>query len=161
MQYVYWVIENLLAGRPGPVMAPWQPAEFYAAGIRVIISLAEEEPVDDLSSYGFEHLQAKFPPLLLHSIGMRKAFIHEALPVWEFMHARLEAGKPVMVHCHAGADRTGLILAGYMVLYRNIQPEAAIAQLRALNSAALSAPGYAEAVALLQPGRLPDPRTLL
>lgn len=161
MQYVYWVIEKTLAGRPGPVHAPWRPAELYAGGIRAIVSLAAEEPVDDLSEYGMEHYRAEFPPVFLFSVGMRKAFIHEALPVWHFIHKRVEAGTPVMVHCHAGCDRTGLILAGYLVVYRNVLPEAAIAQVRAANPSAMSAPGYEEAVSLLRPGRIPDPKTLL
>ena len=161
MQHVYWIIDKILAGRPGPVRVPWHPVELYAGGIRAIVSLAAEEPVEDLSEYGFEHLRAEFPPVFLFSLGMRKAFIHEALPVWEFIHKRVEAGTPVMVHCHAGCDRTGLILAGYLVVYRKALPEAAIAQVRAANPCAMTAPGYEEAVSLLRPGRIPDPKTLL
>ncbi|HOU14202.1 MAG TPA: dual specificity protein phosphatase family protein [Anaerolineae bacterium] len=161
MQHIYWILDRILAGRPGPVRAPWRPAEFYAGGIRAVVSLAAEEPVEDLREYGLEHFKAEFPPVFLFSVGMRKAFIHEALPVWNFIHPRLEAGTPVLVHCHAGCDRTGLILAGYLVIYRHLLPEAAIAQVRAANSCALGAPGYAEAVALLRPGQIPDPKTLL
>jgi hypothetical protein len=161
MQYVYWIIDKLLAGRPGPVRAPWRPAELYAGGIRTVVSLAAEELVEDLSVYGLEHLRFEFPPVFLFSAGMRKAFIHEALPVWEFIHARVEAGTPVMVHCYAGCDRTGLILAGYLVVYRNVLPEAAIARVRAANSCAMGAPGYEDAVSLLRPGQIPDPKTLL
>jgi len=161
MQYVYWVIDKLLGGRPGPLHAPWRPAELYAGGIRAVVSLALEEPVEDLSAYGLEHLKVNFPPLFLFSAGMRKAFIHEALPAWTFIHERVAGGTPVMVHCHAGCDRSGVILAGYLVIYHNMLPEAAIAQVRAANSCAMQAPGYAEAVSLLHPGQIPDPKTLL
>ncbi len=161
MQHVYWIIDKLLSGRPGPVRAPWDPQALYAGGIRTIISLAAEEPVGDLGRYGLEHYRAAFPPVYLSSMGLRKAFIHEALPVWRFIHERVEAATPVLVHCHAGADRTGLILAGYLVLYHLVSPEEAIARVRAANYFAMAAPGYAEAVALLQPGQFPDPKTLL
>ncbi len=161
MEYVYWVIENKLAGRPGSVRRPWNPATLYAGGIRVVVSLAAEEPVDGLSRYGLEHYQAQFPPIYLFSVGIRKAFIHEALPVWAFIHEKLHAGLPTLVHCHAGQDRTGLILAGYLVIYLGITPQAAVARVRAKNPLALSAPGFEKAVSLLQPGQLPDPRTLL
>ncbi len=161
MQYIYWIIDHMLGGRPGPVRAPWQPEELYAGGIRAVVSLAAEEPVEDLSRYGLEHYRAEFPPVFLYSVGMRKAFIHEALPVWAFLHTQVQNATPVIVHCHAGADRTGLILAGYLVVYHTIAPEAAIARVRAVNFCAMAAPGYTEAVALLQPGQLPDPRTLL
>ena len=161
MRYVYWIIENKLAGRPGPVRAPWDPRALYAGGIRVIVSLAADEPVEDMTMYGFEHYQATFPPVFLNSVGMQKAFIHEALPVWAFIQKRIEAATPVMVHCHAGADRTGLILAGYLVVYHGVEPDNAVATVRAANQFALSAPGYEAAVGLLKPGQLPDPKTLL
>ena len=161
MQHVYWIIDKILGGRPGPVRKPWDPQVLYAGGIRTVVSLAAEEPAEDLSEYGLEHYRAAFPPVYLYSVGMRKAFIHEALPVWDFIHKRVVAETPVMVHCHAGADRTGLILAGYLVLYHSLPPDEAIVQVRAANFFAMAAPGYTETVALLQPGQLPDPKTLL
>jgi protein-tyrosine phosphatase len=161
MQYIYWIIDKILGGRPGPVREPWNPQALYVGGIRAVVSLAGEEPVEDLSQFGLEHYRATFPPVNLFSLGMRKAFIHQALPVWAFIHERVEAATPSLVHCHAGADRTGLILAGYLVLYRLASPEEAIAQVRAANPFAMAAPGYAEAVELLQPGQFPDPKTLL
>lgn len=161
MQYIYWIIDKILGGRPGPVREPWDPQALYAGGIHTVISLAEEEPVDDLHPYGLEHYRAAFPPVFLYSVGMRKAFIYKALPVWKFIHTRVETATPVMVHCHAGADRTGLILAGYLVLYHLVSPKAAIAQVQAANPFAMAAPGYTETVMLLKPGQFPDPKTLL
>ena len=161
MQHVYWIIDRLLAGRPGPVREPWDPRALYAGGIRAVVSLAAEEAVEELSPYGLEHYRAAFPPVFLFSHGMRKAFIYQALPVWEFIHTRIEAGKPALIHCHAGADRTGAILAGYLVLYHLASPEEAIIRVQTANPCAMAAPGYIEAVILLQPGQFPDPKTLL
>ena len=161
MENVYWVIENRLAGRPGPVRRPWNPAALYAGGIRVVVSLAEEEPVPDLSRYGLEHHYIPFPPIFLFSTGMQKAFIHEALPVWALVHEKMQSKTPTLVHCHAGQDRTGLILSGYLVLYCGWTPETAIKHLREKKPEALSAPGFETAVRLLTPNQLPDPRTLL
>ena len=161
MRYVYWVIDSLLAGRPGPVSHPWQPEELYAGGIRAIVSLAGEERVPDLAAYGFTHFQPHFPPVILFSRGMRKAFIHESLPVWKFIHEQVTTGVPTLVHCHAGKDRTGAILAGYLVTYHSLSPGEALARLRAVKPDAMTAPGYAAVLDLLVPGHLPDPRTLL
>lgn len=161
MDYVYWMIQNQLAGRPGPVMHPWDPAAFYAGGIRTVISLAAELDVGDLTTYRLRHYQAEIPPLILFSKGLRKAFIHQALPVWEYLHQQMQEGASTLVHCHAGKDRTGVILAGYLVLYHKLSVDVALAGLRRANPRALSAPGYEETLRLLRPGEFPDPRTLL
>ncbi len=161
MKHVYWVIDKLLAGRPGPVLAPWKPTELYAGGLRTVISLAQEEATEDLDRYGFTHYRASFPPVLLYSRGMRNAFIYQALPVWDFIDQQLEAGNPVLVHCHHGQDRTGVVLAGYLIIYRNVSPQRALQQLRAAKPTAMSADGFAEVLDLLCPGIVPDRRTLL
>ena len=161
MQHVFWVLDGLLAGRPGPTVAPWDPAELYAGGIRAIISLAADDLPDDLTPQGFNHYRAKFTSLLLTSRGLQRAFIYEALKVWAFIDAQLAAGNPTLVHCYIGRDRTGAILAGYLVTYKGLTPDEAIAHVRAVRPAAMEAEGYEAAVRLLQPGILPDPRTLL
>jgi protein-tyrosine phosphatase len=161
MRYVYWVIENLLAGRPGPYLQPWDPTELYAGGIRTVVSLAAEEEIEDLTSYGFTHYRAEFPPVNLFSKGMQKAFIYQALPVWGFIHEQVKAGNPTLVHCHAGQDRTGAILTGYLVTYCGVKPRTALERIRAVKPAAMTAKGYEGLLEHLKPGILPDPRTLL
>ena len=161
MEHIYWVIAGLLAGRPGPVARPWDFHELYEAGIRALVSLAQEEPVTDLVPSNFIHYQAQFPPVLLFSTGMRKAFIYQALPVWDFIHKQVTAEVPTLVHCHAGNDRTGAILAGYLVTYQSVPPEEALLRVREAHPLAMSADGYADVLTLLSPGKLPDPRTLL
>ena len=161
MDHIYWVLDNLLAGRPGPTREPWDARLLYRGGIRVVVSLAQEVAVEDLSRYGITHFKAEFPPTTLFSEGMRKAFIYMALPVWRFMDAQILEGKPTLVHCFKGEDRTGTVLSGYLVVYRGIEPEDAIAQVRAANPLVMREDGYEEAVRLLKPHQQPDPRTLL
>ncbi len=161
MRYVYWVMEGLLAGRPGPVLRPWDPAELYAGGIRAVVSLAQEEPISDLTRYGLLHYHAQFPPVTLFSRGMRKAFIYQSLPVWAFIHTQITSGVPTVVHCHAGKDRTGSILAGYLMTYQGASAEEALFTLRSACPEAMTADGYADVLEFLSPAQLPDPRTLL
>lgn len=47
--------------------------------------------------------------------------------VLESMHKHLHAGKTVLVHCHAGIQRSCAVVACYLVKYYKIQPEQAIA----------------------------------
>jgi len=161
MRSVYWVLPGRLAGRPGPTYVPWDPAELYAGGIGAIISLAEEVPVDDLKAYPFRHYRYAFPPILLTSPGLQKAFIYQALPIWKQLDELMQAQLPTLVHCYAGNDRTGAILAGYLVLYQGLEPDQAIRHLRQLNPRAMEAEGYEAAVRLLQPRQFPNPITLL
>jgi protein-tyrosine phosphatase len=142
-------------------MHPWEPSELYAGGVRVVVSLSPEEHVEGLEAYGFTHYRAEFPPVTLYSTGMQKAFIYQALPVWEFIHQKVSAGIPTLVHCFAGNDRTGAILAGYFITYHGMAPELALQTLRNAKPTAMSALGYAAVLGLLNPGELPDPRTLL
>ncbi len=95
-----------------------------------MISLATEEIAEDLAPYGLLHHRAQFPPVVLRSNGMRKAFIHQMLPVWRLIDEQLALGRPTMVHCHAGQDRTGVVLAGYLVTYRGESPGRALRKLR-------------------------------
>ncbi|MGC9520686.1 MAG: protein-tyrosine phosphatase family protein [Anaerolineae bacterium] len=161
MRYVYWIIDRLLAGRPGPGLRPWDPAALYAGGIRVVISLPAEEAIGDLTPYGLVHYRAEFPPVKLYSVGMRKAFIYQALPVWAFIHEQMEADRPTLVHCYAGQDRTGAILAGYLITYQGKSPEQALQQVRSVKPMAMTAEGYADVLTLLEPDTIPDPKTLL
>jgi hypothetical protein len=161
MRHVYWVIDHLLAGRPGPILQPWDPAELYAGGLKAVVSLAAEESIENLTPYGFTHCRANFPPVTLFSRSMQKAFIYQALPVWAFIHEQLAMGHPTMVHCHAGQDRTGAILAGYLIVYHNEPPDQALRRLRDAKPAAMTAEGFAEVLVLLKPGIIPDSRTLL
>jgi len=161
MEFVYWIIPGQLAGRRGPTWSPWQPEELYAGGIRAVVSLATDVEVEDLTPYGFTHYRGNFPPVLLTSPGMQRAFVYEALKVWAFIHEQLLADKPTLVHCYAGQDRTGAVLAGYLVTYQGLTPEAAIRRVRLVEPGAMHLEGYADAVQLLEPGQLPDSRTLL
>lgn len=162
MNYVYWVIEGLLAGRPGPRLHPWQPEELVAGGIRAVVSLNDaEHRVEDLTPLGISHYRSDFPPVTLFSPGMQRAFIYKAMPVWSFIHKQLSQGAPTLVHCFAGQDRTGAVLAGYLVTYRGFAPEAALEQVRAVNPKAMGQTGYANVLDHLSPGKLPDPHALL
>lgn len=161
MRYVYWVIDHLLAGRPGPKFAPWNPQELYEGGIRTVISLAPEDDVEDLTPFGIKHYRPEFPPVKLFSIGMQKAFIFQAVPVWRTIDRELQANRPTLVHCHAGQDRTGAILGGYLVIYRGMTPAEAIAHVRSVKPLAMSADGYDDVLMLLEPGKLPDRSKLL
>ncbi|MFO0944425.1 MAG: dual specificity protein phosphatase family protein [Planctomycetota bacterium] len=147
MQHVYWVIENELAGRPGPECCPWKPADLAAAGIRAIVSLAGPIRMGELRGAGIEVLPVQQPMILLETEPDRERFVEVMPLVVEFIDRHRNQGTKVLVHCHYGCDRTGAVLACYLVTRKGLSADDAVAHVRAANPNALSAEGYAEAVA--------------
>ena len=46
MEQVFWLIEGRLAGRPGPVQAPWDAAALRAGGLDAVLSLNSQADAD-------------------------------------------------------------------------------------------------------------------
>jgi len=146
MEQVYWVIEGLLAGRRGPMLAPWDLAELWEGGLRVIVSLSEEVDPDRITAAGLRLYRFSIPPVLIFTNEQQQALlegVEAALPV---IQREVAAGQPVLVHCHEGKDRTGAMLACYLMRYRDLTAGQAIERVRAQRPDAMSAPGYEEAV---------------
>ena len=142
MKRVYWVSPGELAGRHGPAMVPWDLEELYRGGFRAIVSLSDEVDEAAIAARGFYHLPNYLPPLLPLIAGLKRRLIVRALPALAFIDAQLAAGRPTLVHCYAGKDRTGMVLVGYLVRYRGYGLEQAMAMVRAARPDAMSAPGY-------------------
>ena len=142
MNHVFWLLDNLLAGRPGPVEAPWDPDELYAAGVRAVVSLNTEPDPAEIAAAGLRHHSLPLPPILPLTGALQDMILHGLEEVLETIHAQASAGQPVVVHCHAGKDRTGLALTAYLVRYHGLDVEVAIARVREVRPIAMSAPGY-------------------
>ena len=142
MNYVYWVMDGLLAGRPGPAEFPWNPEELRAAGVRAIVSLNTEPDPVAIAAAGLRHHSLPMTPALPVVAPLQDLLLRELEPVLTAINAEVSAGQPTLVHCHAGKDRTGLALTAYLVRYGGLDVEEAIARVRAVQPIALSAPGY-------------------
>ncbi len=148
MRHVYWLIEGLLAGRPGPAAHPWDAHELRAGGLDVVVSLNTEADPVTLAEAGLRHHSLpQLPSLPL--VGPLKALLLRGIePVLATIHAEVSAGHAVLVHCHAGKDRAGVVLVAYLVRYHGLGIDEAIDRVRAVRPIAMSAPGY-EATAQL------------
>jgi protein tyrosine/serine phosphatase len=86
-------------------------------GIRVVIDLTEEDQSDEdqraerwtIAELGIE--AHRFP-----LIGDGTGDIRQYASAVETLANAQRAGKPVLVHCHAGAQRTGGVVAAYRLL---------------------------------------------
>ncbi len=145
MQYVYWAIPGLLAGRPGPDEIEWNLGELRQAGFGALLSLHNGGLNSaDISQHGFVHMLLPLPdtvPPSPEDIRTYRRLVPKAL---SFISQHVTNRIPTLVHCHAGKDRTGVVLVCYLSAYMEISPVDAIAKLRAIKPGLLSAEGYEE-----------------
>ncbi len=151
MDSVYWVLDQQLAGRPGPRRRPWNPAQLFAGGLRTIVTLTLTEGVGNLARFGLRQLRVHYTPLPFMPPGHQWWVARRAERLLDFIHAELAAGRPTLVHCHDGDDRTGIVLAGYFVRYYGLSSQAAIDYVRSIRPTAMKMPGYACAVHYIRP----------
>jgi protein-tyrosine phosphatase len=143
VKHVYWVIPGLLAGRPGPDEFPWDLDELHRAGLRAILSLhAGGVDVADIRRYGFVHKLLPLPDSVPPSPEDLLSYQRLLPQAFSFIRYQLVDRIPTLVHCHAGRDRTGVVLASYLSTYMGMEPAEAVERLRAIKSTALSAEGY-------------------
>jgi len=143
VKHVYWVIPGLLAGRPGPDEFPWDLDELHQAGLRAILSLhSGGVDVDDIRRCGFVHELLPLPDSVPPSPGDLLVYQRRLPQAFSFIRYQLVDRIPTLVHCHAGRDRTGVVLACYLSTYMGMEPSEAVESLRAIKPTILSAEGY-------------------
>jgi protein-tyrosine phosphatase len=128
------------------MLAPWDLAELREGGLRVIVSLSEEVDPDEIIGAGLRLYRFVLPPLLILAGEQRRGFLEAVEAALPIIQGEIAADRPVLVHCHEGKDRTGLLLACYLMRYQALSADEAIDRVRAARPGAMSALGYEEAV---------------
>jgi protein-tyrosine phosphatase len=144
MQHLFWLIPGEICGRPGPNHQPWQARQLKAAGVGAVLSVNQAESVypDDFEAIGVSceciPLASNAPP----RPGDLELCCARLPLAYAWVRGEIEGGKPAMVHCRQGKDRTGLFLAYYLMRRDNLDVKAAIARVMAARPIALSASGW-------------------
>jgi protein-tyrosine phosphatase len=145
MKNTFWIIEDLLAGRPGPIDFPWSLKEFQNNGINIIINLTEDkDDTEELQKYNIESKWFPIPddyPANNNTEVVCKKVIPEA---YKYLESQLELNKKVVIHCAWGRDRTGLLLAYYLVKKLGMKATDAIKRVREKQPKAITAKGWEE-----------------
>ena len=146
MKHLFWLRPNLIAGRPGPNLNPWDPRELAAGGIGAVLSVNDASSVyiDDLHRAGLDY--AVFP-LSDNAPPRPEDFAHclEMLPrAYDYIVGVIEQGRVPLIHCTAGKDRTGLVMCHYLCRREGFEPREAVNEVRRVRPIALSASGYEE-----------------
>ena len=116
MQHIFWLESGKLAGRTGPNNNPWVPDEFVKAGFSAIISVNDGElcHVDEIEQSGLAYvcipMSGNAPP----RPGDKDICLDNLPRALDFIKKHLASGK-VLIHCRSGKDRTGLLMAYYML----------------------------------------------
>lgn len=148
MKSVFWLTPDVVGGRPGPQMEPWSLRELRAAGIDAVINLSEHS--SDFAAFTEAKIEATWIPLPTDIPPTKESQEKcvEALPqALAFLSEQVASGRRVLVHCYAGRDRTGMLLALYVARKEGLSAAAAIQRVRQVRPHAITAPGW-EALAL-------------
>jgi protein-tyrosine phosphatase len=145
---VFWLIRGSIAGRPGPQMNPWEVPQLRAAGFDAVINLSEH-PSDE-AAFAAAGLESSWVPLPTDIPPTRQAeeqFIAALPRAYAFVADQMARRRRVLVHCHAGKDRTGILLALVVAKQDGVSAATAIARVRKVRPPAITATGW-EALAL-------------
>jgi protein-tyrosine phosphatase len=141
MDHCYWITEKL-AGRCGPLKHQWNLDEMYTRGFRVIISLDDKIDADTITEKGFRHIPLYLPDKALTTPSLKQIFLKAAESFVDLVTSEKE---PILVHCSAGNDRTGAMLA-FFLISQGMPADKAISEMRKLNAFAMITPGYEDVV---------------
>jgi hypothetical protein len=144
---VYWVLPGLLAGRAGPGEEPWDLAALWEGGFRTIVSLnGLRSP--EIAAAGFRHYSRLLNGTLALFSLPRRWLAWRMLPILDKVATELAEGRPVLVHCRQGRDRTGAFLSAYLVRHEGWEPQAAVDAVREANPLAMASRGFDQLAAL-------------
>jgi protein-tyrosine phosphatase len=156
MRSVFWLVPDSIGGRPGPQLSPWELAELRSAGFDAIINLSEHP--SDLAAIHAAGMEGSWVPLPtdVPPTSESEAKCIAALPrAFAFLAAQVSAGRRVLVHCYAGKDRTGMLLALYLARRDGLDAAAAIRKVREARPLAITAPGWERLALAVIPRVLP------
>ena len=148
MKSVFWLIPDAVGGRAGPHLEPWSIPELRAGGFNAVINLSEHP--SDFAAFEAAGMESTWVPLLTDVPPTKESETRciEALPgAFAFVAAQISRGRRTLVHCYAGKDRTGMLLALLIAKRDCLSAEAAIRKVREVRPLAITAPGW-EALAL-------------
>jgi hypothetical protein len=148
MKNIFWLFKGSLGGRPGPNREPWSIEEIREAGFDAILNLSEYPPDNvGMASEGIESLWVPLPTAVPPDQEAERICFEQVPQAYIFIDRQICFGNQVLVHCNAGCDRTGLVLAYYLARSNELDVYEAINWVKRVRPMALSAEGWEDMAA--------------
>lgn len=143
-------VDPKLAGRCGPSNIPFDLDRLkHREDIDAIVSLQEvsDERIEQWRAAGLDVKTLFFRMGSLNDENDVEAFIEGSVTTaLEYIDEQHSQGNHVLVHCYAGLDRTGAVLACWLIKATNCTPEDAIEEVKNVRPRAFVTDGYTQAV---------------
>ena len=145
MEHVFWLRKGKIAGRSGPNTDMWDLAELKANGIAAILSVNNGEAVHEQMLSNLDIPYSNIPMSSNAPVrGGDKELCLENIPkAMNFIRNSLLNG-PVLIHCRSGKDRTGMVMAAYLIKFEGCDAKDAMDKVIAVRPIAFSAEGWME-----------------
>lgn len=122
-------------------MDPWIPAELRAGGFTVVFSTGDECDSAPLEAAGLKHIRKYMPTAFPTNDALVAHFVDLVRDSSVALLEELARGECVLVHCFAGRDRSGLVLAATLMELENLDAQAALKRVRGVRPEAMTSPG--------------------
>ena len=145
MEHVFWLRKRKIAGRSGPNTAMWDLNEIKANGITAILSVNHGDAVHEtmLSNLGITYSNIPMSSNAPAREGDKELCLQNLPKAMDFIRENLMNG-PVLIHCRSGKDRTGMVMAAYLIEFERYDVEKSMEEVMAVRPIAFSAEGWME-----------------
>ena len=134
-----------MAGRTGPNKDPWNLSEIKSLGFSAILSVNFGEEVDEalVKSSGLNYANIPMSPNAPVKSGDMEFCLSNLPKAVSFIEEHVKSGS-VLVHCHSGKDRTGMVMSAYLMASENLSVKEAMQNIFDVRPIAFSAEGWIE-----------------
>ncbi len=145
MNQVFWLREGIIAGRSGPNRDPWDLSEIKANGFAAILSVNNGDAVHEalIAELGIEYANIPMSNNAPARTGDKEICLQNLPRAMAFIRKHKRNG-PVLVHCRSGKDRTGMVLAAYLMEFEAYRARQAMQQVLEVRPIAFTAEGWME-----------------
>lgn len=143
MKDIFWLVEGKVAGRSGPNKTPWVLSDLAEAGFKAVVSLNDGAQCDTqaMAALGIAHKIFSLPDSIPPTEDDRVLCQAQLPKALDFIRECETNNHPVLLHCRSGKDRTGLMMA-YYLMENGAAPLHAVSQVRNVRDIAFSSEGW-------------------